>query len=426
MLTTSSTSSGRRGRAAATGARLGPPAERALRRTRCSARHPARPGRTDRPARRRPSLHRARLPAGDARRRWHPAGRLRAGALAALEPRLRRSGCRRTPTAPASTSRASGSRSPRGRRRARSAAKVLLRAHARRAAARVLPPHRLPAAAARVGLRLLEEPRRLRAPGRRARRLRRLPAPPHPARRDRDRLALGDAVQHVGVQPAPVPRRRRDGRDDARRRRAHRGVGDAVGEPRLERRADPAPARVRAPAPRAGPELRSRRRGRPFRHRARRRAVRDPVVDGNGLARRLHQCGGRGVVALAGQGACSSSASRGSRPTTATVTTSPIDVRLADGRTGAQAAWALGGLHRREPAARARRGSSRHRRPVRSQRLDRPAGDRAHVGRRPGVGLLVAAGARGRDAVSGRERLLELVPRRRRLPRPPARRALPP
>ena len=31
------------------------------------------------------------------------------------------------------------------------------------------------------------------------------------ARRDRDRLALGDAVQHLGVQPAPVPRRDGDG-----------------------------------------------------------------------------------------------------------------------------------------------------------------------------------------------------------------------
>ena len=40
------------------------------------------------PARRRPPLHRARLPAGDARGRWHPAGRLRAGAVAALHRRL--------------------------------------------------------------------------------------------------------------------------------------------------------------------------------------------------------------------------------------------------------------------------------------------------------------------------------------------------
>ena len=60
------------------------------------------------------------------------------------------------------------------------------------------------------------------------------------ARRDRARLAVGDAIQHVGVQPAPVPGRARADRADARRRRAHRRVGHAVGEPRLERR--PAPA----------------------------------------------------------------------------------------------------------------------------------------------------------------------------------------
>ena len=77
----------------------------------------------------------------------------------------------------------------------------------------LLPADRLPGAAARVGLRLLEEPRRPRAPGRRARRLRRLPPPRHPARRDRDRLAVGDAIQHLGVQPAPVPGRAGDDRE---------------------------------------------------------------------------------------------------------------------------------------------------------------------------------------------------------------------
>ena len=45
---------------------------------------------------------------------------------------------------------------------------------------------------------------------------------------------------------------------DARRRGPDRGVGDAVGEHRLARRADPASARVRAAAPRAGVELRAR------------------------------------------------------------------------------------------------------------------------------------------------------------------------
>ena len=40
--------------------------------------------------------------------------------------------------------------------------------------------------------------------------------PRDPARRDRDRLAVGDPVQHLEVQPAPVPRRPRDDRGDAR------------------------------------------------------------------------------------------------------------------------------------------------------------------------------------------------------------------
>ena len=67
---------------------------------------------------------------------------------------------------------------------------------------------------------------------------------------------------------------------------------------------------------------------------------------------------------------------------------------------GAQAAWRLGGAVPALDAARARRGAPRPRRAVRAQRLDRPAGDRDAVGRRPGVGLLVAARARGRRDVA--------------------------
>ena len=80
----------------------------------------------------------------------------------------------------------------------------------------------------------------------------------------------------------------------------------------------------------------------------------------------------------------------------------PDDAQLADGRTGARGRV---GPRRAAPAvvaARARRGPPRHRRAVRAQRLDRAARDRPHVGRRPGIGLLVAAGARGRDAVRRR------------------------
>src|SRR5262245_38474506 len=58
--------------------------------------------------------------------------------------------------------------------------------------------------------------------------------------------------------------------------------------------------------------------------------------------------------------------------------------------------------------------------------MDGPAGHRDALGRRPGIGLLVAAGARGLAADRSRERLLEPLARRRRLPRPPARRALRP
>ena len=54
-------------------------------------------------------------------------------------------------------------------------------------------------------------------------------------------------------------------RDAPRRRRAHRAVVHAVGEPRLARRPDPAAAGVRAPAPRAGAELRAGRERRPLR-----------------------------------------------------------------------------------------------------------------------------------------------------------------
>ena len=73
----------RRRRAAAAGVRLGPPLRGAVRRPRRAPRHPVRPGRPRRAARRRPALHRPRLPAGDARGR--------AGSRRATAPRCR--GC---------------------------------------------------------------------------------------------------------------------------------------------------------------------------------------------------------------------------------------------------------------------------------------------------------------------------------------------
>ena len=75
------------GRAAAAGAGLGAALRGAAGRP--GAAPPSAPGsgRPRHPARRRSPLHRARLPAGDARRRRHPPGRLRAGAVAAVQPR---------------------------------------------------------------------------------------------------------------------------------------------------------------------------------------------------------------------------------------------------------------------------------------------------------------------------------------------------
>ena len=123
-------------------------------------------------------------------------------------------------------------------------------------------------------------------------------------------------------------------------------VGDAVGQPRLARRADPAPARVRAPAPRARAELRAGARRRPLRPRARaasrssrsggwapaRRSTsraRPPSSGGASRSSGVLSLGVEGIKADDGEGYYI-----------------PDDVRLADGRTGAEAAWALGGLHR--------------------------------------------------------------------------------
>ena len=187
----------------------------------------------------------------------------------------------------------------------------------------------------------------------------------------------------------------------------------------------PPDAAVARAAPRAGVELRARASGRPLRARRRRRAVRRALVDGHRLADRLHLARGGGVVARAGQGARCALGVEGIKADDGEGYYFPDDVRFADGthrrarRVGARRAVpAL-------DAARARRGPPRPRRAVRAQRLDRPAGDRDALGRRPGVGLLVAARARRRDDLGRRERLLELVARRRRLPRPPPRRALP-
>ena len=289
-----------------------------------------------------------------------------------------------------------------------------------RTPAPLLPADRIPGAAPGVGLRLLEEPRRLRAPGRRARRLRRLPRPRDPARRDRDRLAVGDPIQHLGVQSPPVSRRARDDRGAC----ARQGVRTVVwvtpwvnldsrdgqippqpGSERLHR--EPAPNYAAGAA--AG-------------HFVRERgpdggAVRDPVVDGDRARRSTSRARPPRSGGERRRSRCWRSGSRGSRPTTARATTSPTASRLADGRTGAEAAWPLGGLHR--------------------QCLQR-ALDEVH----PGTGVLFGrSGWTGQHAIghtwggdqasdfwslrvlvvatlsAAAQRVLELVARRRRLPR---------
>ncbi len=81
-------------------------------------------------------------------------------------------------------------------------------------------------------------------------------APSAAARRDRPRLALGDAIQHVGVQPLAVPGPGGSDRQDALDRRPHRRLDDAVDQPRLDRRPAPARCGVGAQPPPAGLQLR--------------------------------------------------------------------------------------------------------------------------------------------------------------------------
>ena len=169
---------------------------------------PARPGRARHPARRRPPLHRPRLPGRDARRGRHPAGRLRAGALDAVQPGLRRV----VPDRRQRNSLRHGRRTDLGLdpggMRGRCGCGCFCVADARGPAAGAVPATGFPALLPEWGygfwksrdvhehrddvLDDYEGFRRYR----------------DPARRDRDRLPVGDAIQHLGVQPPPVPGRR--------------------------------------------------------------------------------------------------------------------------------------------------------------------------------------------------------------------------
>jgi hypothetical protein len=111
-----------------------------------------------------------------------------------------------------------------------------LQSDPRRATAPLPAPDRVSGPPPRMGLRPLEEPRRLRARARCPRRPGGLPRALDPARRDRHRLAVGDAIQHLAVQPQPVPGAGGVDRTSQTRGRADGRVGHSVGQPRFNRR----------------------------------------------------------------------------------------------------------------------------------------------------------------------------------------------
>ena len=370
------------------------------------------------------ALHRPRLPARHARRGRHPAGRLRAGAVAALGARL--GGVDRD--------------------RRRTALRfelgdeaVVSHARRRRAAARA-PVHatRRPAARLRAFLRADRAARRCCPSGPTGTgRAATSTSTSDDAEADFDGYRehdlpldaivldspVGDAIQHVGVQPAPVPGRA----GDDRARCAPTACGPWCGSTpwvNLDSRdgqypPDAVSARCtasRRPTTRPGPALRPRRATASRSSRAGGWATGSPVDFTSPAAeawwreqaKRVLRLGVEGIKADDGEGWYL-----------------PDDVRFADGTTGAQAAWA--------PRARYRRSMQR-------------ALDEVH----PGEGRAVRArGWTGQQAVgitwggdqpsdfwslrtlvaatltAAASRLLELVARRRRLPRRAARRALP-
>ena len=166
-------------------------------------------------------------------------------------------------------------------------------------------------------------------------------------------------------------------------RRAHRGLGDAVGEPRVDRRPAPARRRVRAPAPRAGAQLRAGG-ARPATSSATRDgdAVRRALVDGHRLAGRLHLARGRATGGASRPRGVLDARRRGDQgrrrrglllPATTCASPTAAAAPRPRGRYGA----ALPALD----AARARRGRTRGSGVLFGRsRLDRPAGDRRAPG----------------------------------------------
>ena len=151
----------------------------------------------------------------------------------------------------------------------------------------------------------------------------------------------------LGVQPPPVPGRAGADHADARRRRAHGGVGHAMGQPRRRRRPGAARPRVRAPAPRARAQLRGGRARRPLRARRGRRAM---GVEAGGWATARRSTSPPTPPRRGGASrpsACSRSACRASRPTTARATTTRTRSRSPTGARAPRPAWAHGLLYRR-------------------------------------------------------------------------------
>ena len=417
-----------RGHAAAARAGLGPALGGAPGRAGRAPLHAAGPDRAGRPARRRSAIHRSGLPARDAPAGRDPPGRLRAGAVAALEPRLR--GLVQT-EANGTRFDLAGERirSRRGPPPGRCGLTLLCARTAGRAASPAVPDDRVPALLPEWGYGfwksrdvyehqddVLEDFRGFRRTG--------IPL---------DAIVIDSPWETQYNTWKFNPHQFPDAGDDhgdARRRGADGRVGDAVDQRRFPRRPDPAagrspsactasPRRITPPAPPGAISSASGARGS-------RRAVRRRSGGWGGIAGRLHQPGGGSGGGASRLGRCSSSGWRGSRPTTARATTSPIDVRLADGRTGAEAAWALGGLHRG----------------CLQRALDEVhPGAGVLFGRSGWIGQHATGFTWGGDQASdfwslralvvatltrGVQRHLELVPRRGRLPRPPARGARPP
>ena len=283
---------------------------------------------------RRPPLHGSGLPPGHAGDGGHPAGGLRPGAVAAARAPVGRCGrrpgapgssstserfglaavrgrtaspaagpCGRRPGAPGSSSTCpSASRSRSGPRPGRFACTCSTDPDSRRhGSVTTCRLTGLPGPAPRMGLRALEEPRRLRARARRAR------GPRGLCRALDCRWTRSSSTRPGRASTTPgastriqFPDPEAPGRPASRGGGPHGGLGHAVGEPRFRRRPAPGRPRVGAPAHPTRGELRRGCLGGPLRAGCRRPALGGALVDGQRLAGRLHVAGGPALVASPG------------------------------------------------------------------------------------------------------------------------------